>query len=71
MNAQPIDLSAWPMSLEVAAQQTLAVLDTIKAHGGHVCCMARGKENGHWKLSIQWPQDLLFEREVLIRGSNR
>jgi hypothetical protein len=53
-----IDLSMRPTSLEVAGAEALAVMHAVKARGGHVSGMIRGKQNGHWHLSIAWPEPL-------------
>lgn len=51
-----IDMDAKPTSLEVAGEQALTILHQIKGRGGHVSGMTRGRVNGHWHLSIVWPE---------------
>ena len=53
-----IDLSTRPTSLEVAGPEALAVMHAVKARGGHVSGMIRGKKNGQWHLSIVWTEPL-------------
>jgi hypothetical protein len=51
-----IDLKGKPTSLEVAGEQALTTSHEIKARGGHVSGVTRGRVNGHWHLSIVWPE---------------
>jgi hypothetical protein len=63
-----IDLSARPTSLTVAGRETLALLHEIKKRGGQVSGMAQGKQNGVWKLSINWPSssENRFNQDTLV-----
>jgi hypothetical protein len=53
------DLKSQPRELIVSGAQ-IRVIDEIRLRGGHVCGMAQEKQNGQWKLSIHWPERVLF-----------
>lgn len=55
-NGPKIDLDAKPTSLEVAEEETLTVMHAVKLCGGLITGMTRGRANGHWHLSIIWPE---------------
>lgn len=52
---EKIDLDAKPTELQVAGEQTLSLMHEIKNRGGLITCMTKGRQNGHWLLSITWP----------------
>jgi hypothetical protein len=56
------DLKSQPRELVVSGKD-IFIIDEIKLRGGCVCGMAQEKKNGQWKLSIHWPERVLFADE--------
>jgi len=53
------DLKSQPRELVVSGKD-ISIIDEIKLRGGYVCGMAQEKKSGQWKLSIHWPERVLF-----------
>ena len=54
-----IDLASRPATLTVSGRD-INIISEIRERGGCVCGMAQEKKNGQWKLSIHWPERVLF-----------